>query len=69
MDIKVIMLCDGPASGKQIMVKDEIIVYKCMQRISDPLSSELLIKEVEYHKSNHKFGEFELFIWNNTNKI
>lgn len=63
------MLCNGPLSGQLTYVPEEMIEYNFFQREDGSILSELhhneaiMAKKRSYFKSLYKFGNNEIFLW------
>lgn len=58
------MLCNGPLSGRQEIVRGNMTEYLFFENYRQvDFNKGLNIKQKKYIKSEYKFGELEIFIW------
>lgn len=64
MEVKTIILSDGPLSGELIQVEAHVKEYKFVENINPTkIDQAMQIREGVYRKSPHKAGEVEIFIF------
>jgi hypothetical protein len=70
MRSKAIMLCNGPLSGQAVVVDSEYMSeYAFFERgdgsiIHKEVPTEAIVaKRRVYYRSKYKFGDYEIFIW------
>lgn len=65
MQSKGIMLCNGPLSGRQEIVRGNMTVYEYFEYPGNIINDEVgvIAKRRSYLKTEYKFGDLEIFIW------